>query len=180
MFSACLIHAPRYYYGLVRRRIGGGFYAGASPCRQLKTQGLTFAVDGSPLRKICSPRLLRTAPSDSKNICRHLERLIHIREARYFFGLGLGTCKIKSHRQNCCAPKTSDGKSAVGIFRLVSYTRLGTIFGLVRGGICGVFYTGASPCRQLKTAEDIDHFSSAPQRWRGTENVARNRASRAT
>ena len=27
------------------------------------------------------------------------------------------------------APKTSDGKSAVGIFRHVSYTHLGTIFG---------------------------------------------------
>ena len=46
-----------------------------------------------------------------------------------FFGLGLGTCKTKYFYRNSCAPKTSDGKSVVGIFRHVSYTHLGT-FGL--------------------------------------------------
>ena len=56
-------------------------------------------------------------------------RLIPIREARYFFGLGMGTCNTKYFYRNCCAPKTSDGKSAVGIFRLVSFMHLGTFFG---------------------------------------------------
>ena len=45
-----------------------------------------------------------------------------------FFGLGLWTCKTKYFYRNCWAPKTSDGKSVVGIFRHVSYTHLGAFW----------------------------------------------------
>ena len=51
-FSACLIHAPRYYYGLVPGRIGGVFYAGASLRRQLKTaEGIDHFSSALPLRR---------------------------------------------------------------------------------------------------------------------------------
>ena len=84
-----------------------------------------------------------------------------------FFGLGLGTCKTKYFYRNCCAPKTSDGKSVVGIFSACLIHAPRYYYGLVLGRIGGVFYAGASLRRQLKTAEGIDHFSSALPLGRG-------------
>ena len=84
------------------------------------------------------------------------------------FGLGTGTCKIKYFYRNCCAPKTSDGKSVVGIFSACLIHAPRYYYGLVLGRIGGVCYAVASPRRQLKTAEGIDHFSSALPLGRGT------------
>ena len=62
--------------------------------------------------------------------------------------------------------KTSDGKTPSKFFGL-SHTRTSVLLGLVLRRIGGVFYAGASPRRQLKTAEGIDHFSSALPLGRG-------------
>ena len=73
-------------------------------------------------------------------------RLIPIREARYFFELGLGTCKTKYFYRNCCAPKTSDGKTPSEFFGL-SHTRTSVLLGLVPGRIGGGLFT----CAKLAT-----------------------------
>ena len=90
-----------------------------------------------------------------------------MREARYFFGLGLGTCKTKYFYRNCCVQKTSATKCRRNFSAcLIHAPRY--YYGLVPGRIGGVFYAGASLRRQLKTAEGIDHFSSALPLGRGT------------
>ena len=72
----------------------------------------------------------------------------------------------KSHRQNCCAPKTSDGKTPSKFFGL-SHTRTSVLLWLGTGtNRRRLLRRGFTP-PLAKTAEGIDHFSSALPLGRG-------------